>query len=84
MRMFNAFDPQRKGALKLGDFVSMILFLKSCNRIFKAFDPQGCGQVVLDFQQFIYAVGSSRLGSETTALSAFDDPFRVESGGSMT
>ena len=66
MRMLNVFDLGRKGQLKLGDYVSMILFLKSCKRIFKAFDRKNCGRIVLDYDQYVYAAGHARYGSQTT------------------
>lgn len=73
MRMLNVFDLGRKGQLKLGDYVSMILFLKSCNRIFKTFDRKNCGRIVLDYDQYVYAVGHARYGSQTTYSSMPSD-----------
>jgi len=66
MGMLNLFDPRRTGQLKLADFVSMILFLKTCERVFSAFDPTGSGQIELDYDQYVFAIGEATFGCHQT------------------
>lgn len=65
MRILDVFDPERKGQLKLADFVSVILFLKSCKKIFETFDPKHCGKIDLDPDQLVYAASHARYGCQT-------------------
>ncbi|KAA8495299.1 Penta-EF hand domain-containing protein 2 [Porphyridium purpureum] len=50
-----AFDPERRGVLRMDDYIQMASFLSSAKSMFAAFDPHGTGTIHLNFSQFVYA-----------------------------
>ncbi|PRW57843.1 sorcin-like [Chlorella sorokiniana] len=55
-----AFDPDRNGRFGLPEYTMLCLFLKSCQNIFRAFDPQGTGRISLDVSQFVYCAAHTK------------------------
>ncbi|GMH32464.1 hypothetical protein BSKO_00298 [Bryopsis sp. KO-2023] len=55
-----AFDPDRNEQLGLPEFIAMTLFLKGCAASFGAFDVERKGQILLNFNQFVYAAANAR------------------------
>lgn len=53
--VFARFDPTRRGALGLAEFLALTLFLRSSTATFNAFDPERSGTVALSFDQFLFA-----------------------------
>lgn len=53
------FDPDRNSFLKFNDFLALTLFIKKCENMFKTLDCNGAGNILLDFNQFVYAVANS-------------------------
>jgi hypothetical protein len=55
-----AFDPDRKGAVGLTEFIGLALFVKGSGAAFRAFDAGGTGSVSLTYDQFVYAAAACR------------------------
>jgi len=55
-----AFDPDRSASIGMAEYIAMSIFLQSCSRTFKAFDPQGTGQISLDYNQFVFAAAATK------------------------
>jgi hypothetical protein len=53
--VFARFDPLRRGALGLAEFLAMTLFLRSATATFNAFDKDRKGVIALTFPQFLFA-----------------------------
>ena len=53
--LFLAYDPTRRQALDMAEFLGVQLFLKAASGMFHVFDYQRAGCISLDFNQFIYA-----------------------------
>ena len=49
--LFSSFDCRRTGFIGLPEYIGMTLFLQSASVTFKAFDPQGTGQIHMTFDQ---------------------------------
>eukprot|EP01025_Chloroclados_australasicus_P006662 TRINITY_DN1212_c0_g1_i1.p1 TRINITY_DN1212_c0_g1~~TRINITY_DN1212_c0_g1_i1.p1 ORF type:complete len:170 (-),score=15.68 TRINITY_DN1212_c0_g1_i1:279-788(-) len=58
--LIKIFDPDRTDNLGLSEFVGMVLFMKSADAVFKAFDPENQGRVMMDYNQFVYATANCR------------------------
>lgn len=56
-----SFDKGNLGSFKLDEFMSICIFLQSAQNLFTAFDSQRKGQVVLDYNQFVYCSANLRL-----------------------
>ena len=53
--VFTRFDPARRGALGLAEFLALTLFLRSSTATFNAFDRDRTGAIKLSFNQFLCA-----------------------------
>ncbi|GBG00110.1 hypothetical protein Rsub_12851 [Raphidocelis subcapitata] len=53
--VFTRFDPARRGALGLAEFLALTLFLRSSTATFNAFDRDRTGAIKLSFNQFLFA-----------------------------
>mmetsp|Transcript_12367 Transcript_12367/g.33381 ORF Transcript_12367/g.33381 Transcript_12367/m.33381 type:complete len:173 (+) Transcript_12367:334-852(+) len=51
---FYAFDPERKGFLRMDDYIQLAAFLRAAQSMFGGFDPHRSGMVHLSFSQFVY------------------------------
>lgn len=56
--LFNAYNPERNGTLDLTELIGITLFLKSASATFTAFDPKQQGQVMLNWNQFVYGAAN--------------------------
>mmetsp|Transcript_15340 Transcript_15340/g.32977 ORF Transcript_15340/g.32977 Transcript_15340/m.32977 type:complete len:170 (+) Transcript_15340:1754-2263(+) len=56
---FSAFDPEKRGSLKMDDYIQLAAFLSAAKSMFEAFDPHRTGTVHLNLSQFVY--GTSHL-----------------------
>ncbi|KAL2623079.1 hypothetical protein R1flu_003284 [Riccia fluitans] len=56
-----SFDKGRTGQFTLDHYMSMCIFLKSAQNLFRAFDTQRDGRVTLDFNQFVYCAANLRI-----------------------
>lgn len=53
--LFMAYDPTRRGALDMSEFLAATFFMKAASGMFHVFDHARAGAINLDFNQFIYA-----------------------------
>lgn len=62
-RAFEAFDPEKTGALCASEFIGLALFLRAADKVFRAFAAgggEGATVVSMNKDQFIYAAASCR------------------------
>ena len=53
--LFLAYDPTRRQALDMAEFLGVQLFLKAASGMFHVFDYTRAGIISLDFNQLVYA-----------------------------
>lgn len=53
--VFQRFDPLRRGAMGLAEFLALTLFLRSSTATYNAFDPNRTGTITLTYNQFLFA-----------------------------
>ncbi|CAD5171534.1 unnamed protein product, partial [Musa acuminata subsp. malaccensis] len=49
-----SFDKNKKGMVRLDEFISLCIFVQSARNLFNSFDTTKQGRVTLDFNQFVY------------------------------
>uniref|UniRef100_A0A7S0T9S1 EF-hand domain-containing protein n=1 Tax=Erythrolobus madagascarensis TaxID=708628 RepID=A0A7S0T9S1_9RHOD len=57
---FAAFDPEKKGVLRMDDYIQLAAYLSASRSMFNAFDPQRTGAIHVNFSQFVYVTAHLR------------------------
>lgn len=55
-----AFDPHHREEFSFGDFISIMVFLKTTQMVFTSFDVTRSGTIELNYSQFLYAALTTR------------------------